>query len=66
LWISIIYQLKRCPSEIEVSTEFLIESSKAKVWPVIQVSEHQKGCKGCLSPGVTRKATPVPMNGSLA
>jgi hypothetical protein len=29
------------------------------------VSERQKGRKGCLSPGVTIKATPAPMNWSL-
>jgi hypothetical protein len=59
LWISIIYQLKRHPLEINVSTEFLIKSSESKAWPVILVSEHQKGRKGCLSPGVVRKAMPA-------
>jgi hypothetical protein len=62
LWISIIYQFKRRPSEIKVSMEFLIELSEAKAWPVIQVSERQKGRKGCSSPGVAIKATPAPMN----
>jgi hypothetical protein len=57
-----VYQLKRRPSEITISTEFLIGSSEAKVWPVIQVSERQKGRKGCSSPDIARKATPVPMN----
>jgi hypothetical protein len=50
---------------MKVSTEILIGLSKAKAWPIILVSEHQKGCEGCLSPVVVRKATPAPMNGSL-
>jgi hypothetical protein len=45
--------------------EFAIGLSEAKAWPIIQVSERQKGRKGCLSPGVARKATPALMNGSL-
>ncbi len=32
-----VYRLKRRPSKITVSTEFLIRSSEAKAWPVIQV-----------------------------
>ncbi len=59
MWISIIYQLKRRPSESKVSTDFFIGSSKAKAWPFILVSEHQKGSKGSLPPGVVRKATPT-------
>ncbi len=60
--IQMLYQLKRRPSEITVSTEFLIGSSEAKAWPVIQVSERHKGRKGCSSPGVARKATQAPMS----
>jgi hypothetical protein len=59
LQISIIYQLKRHSSEIKVSTEFLIRSSEANAWPIILVSEHQKGHNGCFSPGVVRKASPA-------
>ncbi len=66
MWISTIYQLKRHPSEIKVSMEFLIGSSEAKAWPIIQVSERQKGREGCLSPSIARKATPTPMNGALS
>ncbi len=65
MWISITYQLKKHPSKIKVSMEYLIDHPKAKAWPVIQVSEHQKECKGCLSPGIAREATPTLMNGSL-
>ncbi len=49
----------------KVSMEFIIGLSKAKAWPVILVSKHQKGRKGCSFPGVARKAKPVPMKGSL-
>jgi hypothetical protein len=58
LQISIIYQLKRHPSKIKVSTEFLIGSSEANAWLIILVSERQKGHNGCFSPGVVRKASP--------
>jgi hypothetical protein len=64
LWVSIIYQLKRHPSKIKVSTGFLIGLSEAKTWPIILVSEHQKGHKGCSSPGVRRKATPAWIKGA--
>ncbi len=64
LRMSIIYQLKRRPSKIKVSIEFLIGSSKAKAWPVILVSERQKGREGYLSPSVIKKVTPAWIKGA--
>jgi hypothetical protein len=64
LWISIIYQPKKYPSKTKISTEFLMGLSEAKAWTVILVSEHQKGRKGCSSPGVVRKAMPAWIKGA--
>ena len=66
--ISIIYQLKRGPSEIKVSTDcnhLNHRLSEAKSWPVILVSECQKGGKRLFVRGVTAKGTPTQMNKSL-
>jgi hypothetical protein len=50
---------------IKVSMEWIIMgSSEAKAWPIILVSEHQKGHKSCLSAGGAGKATPARRKGA--